>query len=264
MVECRDDGRPCTIGLLPGFLVSPASGRAKWTEFREAADMISKVSFVRTPAAATIADVAFLLRPCDFPARSVVTRRGQPGDCMYFIVDGEVEILIEPKPVRLGPGVFSARSRILTGAPATRGDHHQSDAALSLVIADFRALAASRPELTDLIRKGADLRLGQVTEQESEDAGPELKTVFFAIVVVGLYPPNSGPFAAASAAALRVRSARSAAGFKGLCRRSTSSEAALCLQLLIPIGGDQEGPHMGGERHCSIAIVVSPFDSSRW
>lgn len=38
---------------------------------------------------------------------------------------------------------------------------------LSLDIADFRALAASCPELTDLIRKEAELRLGKAPEQES-------------------------------------------------------------------------------------------------
>jgi voltage-gated potassium channel len=159
-----------TISLLAGILATGFAAELKRTEFLRSWDMISKVSFFENAGAATIADVASLLRPRDFPARSVVTRRGQPGDCMYFIVDGEVEILIEPKPVRLGPGAFFGEIAILTGSPRNATVITTTvTQLLSLDIADFRALAASRPELTDLIRKEADLRLGKATEQESED-----------------------------------------------------------------------------------------------
>ena len=165
-----------TISLLAGILATGFAAELKRTEFLRSWDMISKVSFFENAGAATVADVASLLRPRDFPARSVVTRRGQPGDCMYFIVDGEVEILIEPKPVRLGPGAFFGEIAILTGAPRNATViTTKVTQLLSLDIADFRALAASRPELTDLIRKEADLRLGKATEQESEDAGPDAK-----------------------------------------------------------------------------------------
>ncbi len=151
-----------TISLLAGILATGFAAELKRTEFLRSWDMISKVSFFENAGAATIADVASLLRPRDFPARSVVTRRGQPGDCMYFIVDGEVEILIEPKAVRLGPGAFFGEIAILTGAPRNATViTTKVTQLLSLDIADFRALAASRPELTDLIRKEAELRLGK-------------------------------------------------------------------------------------------------------
>jgi voltage-gated potassium channel len=151
-----------TISLLAGILANGFSAELKRTEFLRSWDMISKVSFFENAGAATIADIAALLRPRDYPPRAVVTRRGQPGDCMYFIVDGEVEVLIEPNPVRLRSGAFFGEIAILTGAPrnativTTRATQ-----LLSLDIADFRSLAASRPELTDLIRKEADLRLGK-------------------------------------------------------------------------------------------------------
>ncbi|MBV8448701.1 MAG: cyclic nucleotide-binding domain-containing protein [Hyphomicrobiales bacterium] len=156
-----------TISLLAGILATGFAAELKRTEFLRSWDMISKVSFFENAGAATIADVAALLRPRDFPARSVVTRRGQPGDCMYFIVDGEVEILIEPKTVRLGPGAFFGEIAILTGAPrnATVVTTKVTQL-LTLDIADFRALAASRPELTDLIRKEADLRLGKIADTD--------------------------------------------------------------------------------------------------
>jgi voltage-gated potassium channel len=157
-----------TISLLAGILATGFAAELKRTEFLRSWDMISKVSFFENAGAATIADVASLLRPRDFPSRSVVTRRGQPGDCMYFIVDGEVEILIEPKPVRLGPGAFFGEIAILTGAPRNATViTTKVTQLLALDIADFRALAASRPELTDLIRKEAELRLGKAKQEES-------------------------------------------------------------------------------------------------
>jgi voltage-gated potassium channel len=156
-----------TISLLAGILATGFAAELKRTEFLRSWDMISKVSFFENAGAATIADVASLLRPRDFPGRSVVTRRGQPGDCMYFIVEGEVEILIEPKPVRLGPGAFFGEIAILTGAPRNATIvTTKATQLLTLDIADFRALAASRPELTDLIRKEAELRLGKTTEED--------------------------------------------------------------------------------------------------
>jgi voltage-gated potassium channel len=156
-----------TISLLAGILATGFAAELKRTEFLRSWDMISKVSFFENAGAATIADVASLLRPRDFPGRSVVTRRGQPGDCMYFIVEGEVEILIEPKPVRLGPGAFFGEIAILTGAPRNATIvTTKATQLLTLDIADFRALAASRPELTDLIRKEAELRLGKTAEED--------------------------------------------------------------------------------------------------
>ncbi len=151
-----------TVGLLAGILATGFSAELKRTEFLRSWDMISKVSFFENAGAATIADIAALLRPRDYPPRAVVTRRGQPGDCMYFIVEGEVEVLIEPAPVRLRSGAFFGEIAILTGAPrnATIATTKATQL-LSLDIADFRSLAASRPELTDLIRKEADRRLGK-------------------------------------------------------------------------------------------------------
>jgi voltage-gated potassium channel len=151
-----------TISLLAGILATGFSAELKRTEFLRSWDMISRVSFFENAGAATIADIAALLRPRDYPPRAVVTARGQPGDCMYFIVEGEVEVLIEPTPVRLQSGAFFGEIAILTGAPRNATIvTTKATQLLSLDIADFRALAASRPELTDLIRKEADRRLGK-------------------------------------------------------------------------------------------------------
>jgi voltage-gated potassium channel len=154
-------GGVVTISLLAGILATGFSAELKRGEFLRNWDLVSKVPFLANAGAGTIADVAALLRPRDLPGRFVVMRRGQAGDCMYFVVAGEVEILIEPKPVRLGAGSFFGEMALLSGAPrnATIVTTRPTQL-LALDIADFRGLAASRPELTDLIRREAERRLG--------------------------------------------------------------------------------------------------------
>jgi len=50
--------------------------------------------------------VARLLRPRDYQPGAVIVRRGEQGDCMFFVVEGEVEVQILPEPVFLGAGQF--------------------------------------------------------------------------------------------------------------------------------------------------------------
>ena len=65
-----------------------------------------------------------MLRTMDLPPRTMIIRKGQQGDCMYFIAAGEVEVdLPGGKKVRL------KRGRILRRDGAARqqsalGQHH--------------------------------------------------------------------------------------------------------------------------------------------
>src|SRR5437588_138286 len=62
-------------------------------------------------------DVTPLLRPREYPAGTIIVRSGAPGDCMYFVVSGEVEVQVRPEPVILGPGEFFGEVALLTGGP---------------------------------------------------------------------------------------------------------------------------------------------------
>jgi voltage-gated potassium channel len=149
------------FGLLAGILATGFATELKRREFLRTWDMVATVPFFQNIGAATISDVASLLRPRDLPARTIIVRRGHPGDCMYFIVSGEVEIMVNP-PVRIGAGKFFGEIALLTGSPrnATVITTEPSQL-LALDIADFRSLASRRPELVALIREEATKRLGQ-------------------------------------------------------------------------------------------------------
>jgi CPA1 family monovalent cation:H+ antiporter len=43
-----------------------------------------------------------------------IVRRGEPGDAMFFIATGAVEVRVQPEPVRLGTGEFFGELALLT------------------------------------------------------------------------------------------------------------------------------------------------------
>lgn len=149
------------FGLLAGILATGFSGELRRRDFLRNWDLVAQVPFLRDVGPGTIADLANILRPREVPARSVLARRGQPGDCMYFIVQGEVEAQVEPNSHVMGPGDFFGEIALLTGGPRTATIVTLSQCRLLVLdIADFRAIAASRPELLVVIQDEADRRLG--------------------------------------------------------------------------------------------------------
>src|SRR5260221_394564 len=103
-----------------------------------------------------------LLAPREVQPGTPIMRRGEPGDCMYFVVSGEVEIRIQPKPLRLGAGAFFGEIALVTGEPRNAtAVAAKFCVLLSLHLTDFRHLAARRPELTAAIKEEAERRLAE-------------------------------------------------------------------------------------------------------
>ena len=148
------------FALWAGILATGYAEETRRREFLRTWDLVAKVPFFHDVGASFIADVAQLLRPRDYPAGSAIMRRGEPGDCMYFVVSGEVEVRVSPGPVSLGPGEFFGQDALLTGLPrnATVVAIRQCTL-LSLDIVDFRQLLARQPDLARIIREEADRRL---------------------------------------------------------------------------------------------------------
>ena len=145
----------CGIGvcaLWTAILVTGFSHEMRRSEFLRTWDLVARVPFLRGLGAGTIAEVAQLLRPGDVSAGDVIIRRGQPGDCMYFIVSGEVAIDIKPQPLILGPGHFFGELALITGEPRSATATALTNCELlHLDLADFRQIEARHPELAQLI-----------------------------------------------------------------------------------------------------------------
>jgi voltage-gated potassium channel len=149
------------FALWAGILAMGFAEETRRRQFLQTWDLVAKVPFFHDVGAAAIADVARLLRPREYAVGAIIVRRGEPGDCMYFVVSGEVEVQLKPGSVFLGPGDFFGEVALLTGGPrnATIVAVRQCTL-LSLDIADFRHLLGRQPELARVIHEEAQRRPG--------------------------------------------------------------------------------------------------------
>ncbi len=148
------------FALWAGILASGYAEELRRREFLRTWDLVAKVPFFKTVGASVIADVARLLRARDYPVRAVIVRRGERGDCMYFIASGEVEVRLRPGTVRLGPGEFFGEIALLTGGPRNATIVAvQSCTLLTLDIVDFRQLLGRQAELARVVSEEAERRL---------------------------------------------------------------------------------------------------------
>ena len=149
------------FALMAGILATGYADEMRRREFLRTWELVAKVPFFHNLGATLIAEVARLLRVHDYPANAVIMRRGEPGDCMYFIVEGEVEIELQPQSVRLEAGAFFGELALLTGAPRNATiKAARSCVLLTLDIVDFFELLGRQPELARVIHEEATLRLG--------------------------------------------------------------------------------------------------------
>src|SRR6202012_5485339 len=77
------------FGLWTGILATGFAAETRRDNFLKTWESVSKVPFFAALGPAAIADVTQMLRTMDLPPRTPIIRKGQAGDCMYFIADGE-------------------------------------------------------------------------------------------------------------------------------------------------------------------------------
>jgi voltage-gated potassium channel len=140
------------FALWAGIIASAFAEELQRRHFLRTWDLVADVPFFQSLGAAAIADIVRLLHPRHVAAGTVVIREGQAGDTMYFIVSGEATVMFAPEPVKLGAGAFFGEMALLFG---TRRSATvvitEPGVLLTLDVADFRALAGTRPELINVI-----------------------------------------------------------------------------------------------------------------
>jgi len=157
-----------TFAFLAGILANSFAEEMHRREFLRTWNLVARVPFFRDVGAAAIAEVTKLLRARDVPSGTIITRRGEPGDCMYFIVEGEVAIQIDPKPLVLSTGQFFGEIALVTGGLRTATVVARKACQLLLLdIADFRRLASAQPELMRAIDEEARRRMGHAPHRQT-------------------------------------------------------------------------------------------------
>lgn len=136
-------------------------------ELRKRRSMISWQLVAKLPLfahleASRIAAIARLLKLDVVPPRYTIVLRGEPGDAMFFIVSGEVEVHVQPHPIRLGPGQYFGEIALLREVPRTATITSVTECELLVLsAADFRRLLEEYPAMKESIRDLAERRVGE-------------------------------------------------------------------------------------------------------
>src|SRR5579859_1652837 len=147
------------FGLWTGILATGFAAETRRDNFLRTWEHVSKVPFFATLGSSAIADVTQMLRTIDLPPRTTIIRKGQSGDCMYFIASGEVEVDLPGKKVALGEGAFFGEMALLGNA--LRGANVTTTRLSKLLVldlVDFRLLMARHPDLAETIDAEAKRR----------------------------------------------------------------------------------------------------------
>ena len=151
-----------TFGLWTGILATGFAAESRRRNFIRTWDLVSKVPFFQALDSAAIANITHLLRRLEVPAGIAIIRRGRVGDCMYFIVDGEVEVDVKPSPVRLGTGSFFGELALLGDSIRTANVATVVPTTLLVLdLAEFRTLTAHHPELARIIDAEGKRRMSE-------------------------------------------------------------------------------------------------------
>jgi voltage-gated potassium channel len=132
--------------------------------------LVARIPLFRSLTASEIADVMTMLRAQKVDSGTVIARRGEPAHAMYLIADGEVEVKLRHKHLRLGAGQFfgeisalcrTRRSATVIASMPTR--------LLVLDAFDLHGLMDRQPALAAGIEEAAREKLGRALDAQDGD-----------------------------------------------------------------------------------------------
>ena len=143
-----------------GILATGFAAEIRKRDFVVTWHTVAKVPLFARLDASRIAEIAGLLKREIVPAHYVVVRRGEPAGAMFFIMSGEVEVDVQPNPIRLGRGQYFGEIALLRDTVRTATVTSVSDCQLlALDVADFRRLLEAHPDLKAAVLEVAERRL---------------------------------------------------------------------------------------------------------
>ena len=159
------------LALLAGILATGFAEEIKRREFVRIWELVARVPFFAEVGAIAISDIVGRLRSRTYPAGAVVIRRGTPGDAMYFIVSGEVEVRVAARPIYLRDGSFFGEMALLDRRPRSADVVAVTSCTLLILnVAEFYQIAGQQPALVQAIeaearRRHADNRAAFRTDE---------------------------------------------------------------------------------------------------
>jgi len=158
------------VALPIGIVATAFSEQIHRRDFVVNFAMVARVPLFAGLNAGQIADIMRLMRARTVEAGAVITRRGEPAHSMYFIAEGEVEVLIKDRQMRLGVGHFFGEIAVLRRA--RRSATVTAMTRTSLLVLDehdLHALMDREPLVAERIHKEIRGKLGRELVTPSGD-----------------------------------------------------------------------------------------------
>jgi CRP-like cAMP-binding protein len=148
---------------MPKQDVFHAARPARQLDTRSAADRVALIGRVAAEERARLADV---MRERVFREGETIIRRGEPGESMFILHEGLLNVMIALQPdqpetrlARLQAGMFFGEMSVLTGEPRGATIVAATDAlTFEITKADLAAVVRARPEVADTISEAVAAR----------------------------------------------------------------------------------------------------------
>ncbi len=160
------------LALMTGVLATGFAQEERRREYLRVWDQVTRVPIFASLGTVTLSEIVGKLRTRYYPARVTVLRRGDPGDSMFFISNGEVEVRLPTGgTVRLGDGAFFGEMSLLNRQPRAATIATTTPTTLLVLYAsDFYEIASHIPALAEAVENEARRRREENLERQSGGA----------------------------------------------------------------------------------------------
>jgi voltage-gated potassium channel len=161
------------LALMTGVLATGFAQEERRREYLRVWDQVTRVPIFASLGVVTLSEIVGKLRTRYYPARVTVLRRGDPGDSMFFITSGEVEVRLPTGgTVRLGEGAFFGEMALLNRQPRAASIATVKPTTLLVLYAsDFYEIASHIPALAEALENEARRRRDENLERQSGSTG---------------------------------------------------------------------------------------------
>ncbi len=160
----------CMFALPASILASGFTEEMRRQSFVSTWHLVAKVPFFTKLQASQIAEVASLLKVYRAVRGEVLMREGDLGECMYFLVSGQVEVQSRGGTFLLKPGDFFGEIALIERCPRTATIRAVTRCQLLILDArEFHKFVSAYPNLLETIWETARSRLATHTSPTPSD-----------------------------------------------------------------------------------------------
>lgn len=160
------------LALMTGILATGFAEEERRREYLRVWDQVTRVPMFTALGTVTLSEIVSKLRVRHYPPRIVVVRKDEPGDSMFFISEGQVEVRLPRGIVTLGQGGFFGEMALLDRLPRSATVvTAQPTSLLVLYASDFYEIASKIPSLVEAVEREARRRRAE-NQGTAAGAGP--------------------------------------------------------------------------------------------